>query len=85
MFLGECRTIRWNKVFFTLLSRVLLNSFILYQHNTKKLVKGLTSDFKAGRIKPGRKSVQNPPDRLLYREKDLKQTKLPIGKRKKSL
>ena len=48
-------------------------------------MKGLTTDFKAGRIKPGRKSVQNPPDRLLYRGKHLKQTKLPIGKRKKSL
>ena len=37
-------------------------------------MKGLTTDFKAGRIKPGRKSVQNPPDRLLYREKHLKQS-----------
>ena len=95
MFLDERRTIRWNKkVFFTLLSRVLLNSFILYQCNTEnvpklnrrqfmvKLVEGLTGDFRAGRTKPGRKLVQNPPDRLLYPEKHLKQTKLPIGKKR---
>ena len=36
-------------------------------------------DFRAGRMKPGRKSVENPPDRLLFSEQHLKQTKLPIG------
>ena len=35
IFLDKSGTIRWNKkVFFTLLSWVLLNSFILYQYNT---------------------------------------------------
>ena len=61
MFLDEHRIIRWNKeVFFTLLSRLLLNSFILYQCNTKnvpklnrrqfmvKLVERLTGGFRAG-------------------------------------
>ena len=40
MFLDEHRTIRWSKkVFFTLLSRVLLHSFILYQCNTENAPK----------------------------------------------
>ena len=95
MFLDEHRTIRWSKKgFFILLGRVLLHSFILYQCNTEnapklnrrqfmvKLVEGLTGDFRAGQTTPGRKSVQNPPDRLLYPEKHLKQTKLPIGKKR---
>ena len=72
-----------------LLSRVLVSNFILYQCNTKnvpklnrwqfmvKLVEA--GDFRAGRMKPGRKSVENPPDRLLFSEQHLKQTKLPIG------
>ena len=47
-----------------------------------KLVEGLTGDFRAGQTKPGRKSVENPPDRLLFLEKHLKQTKLPIGKKR---
>ena len=47
-----------------------------------KLVEGLTGDFRAGQTTPERKSVQNPPDRLLYPEKHLKQTKLPIGKKR---
>ena len=35
MFLEERRTIRWNtKVFFTLLARLILNGFTLYQQNT---------------------------------------------------
>ena len=95
MFLDKCITIRLNKkVFFTLLSRVLLNSFILHQCNTKnvpklnrrqimvKLVEGLTCDFRAGLVEPRRKSVENPPERLLFPEKHLKQTKLPIGKKR---
>ena len=44
-----------------------------------KLVEGLTS---AGRTKPGRKSVENRPDRLLFPEKHSKQTKLPIGNKR---
>ena len=35
MFLDEMTTMRWNKkVFFTLLGKLLLNSFIIYQQNT---------------------------------------------------
>ena len=58
MFLDERRTIRWNKkVFFTLLGRLILNSFILYQQNTNhekklnrcnftiQLVEGLIGDY----------------------------------------
>ena len=48
-----------------------------------KLVEGLTSDFRAGWTEAGRKSVENRPDRLLFSEKYLKQTKLPIGKKMK--
>ena len=33
-------------------------------------------------MKPGRKSVENPQDRLLFPEKHLKQTKLPVGKKR---
>ena len=33
-------------------------------------------------MKPGRKSVENPHDRLLFCEKHLKQTKLPVGKKR---
>ena len=36
MFLDERRTLRWNKkVFFTLLGKLLLNFFIIYQQNTQ--------------------------------------------------
>ena len=36
MFFDERRTVRWNKkVFFTLLGKLLLNSFIIYQQNTE--------------------------------------------------
>lgn len=36
MFLDERRTVRWNKkVFFTLLGKLLLNFFIIYQQNTQ--------------------------------------------------
>ena len=74
--------------------RVLLKTFILYQCKTKnvpklnrrqfmvKLVEELTGDFRPGWTKPGRKSVKYPPGRLLYPEKHLKQTKLPIGKKR---
>ena len=34
-----------------------------------KLVEGLTGDFRAGWMKPRKKSVENPPDRLLFPEK----------------
>ena len=34
IFLDKKKTIRWKKVFFTLLGRLVLNSFILYQQNT---------------------------------------------------
>ena len=34
-----------------------------------KLVEGSTGDFRAGWMKPGKKSVENPPDRLLFPEK----------------
>ena len=43
------------------------------------LVKGLTGDF--SQTKPGRKSVESPPDRLLFPEKHLEQTKLPVDKK----
>ena len=48
-----------------------------------KLLEGLTSHFRAGRTEAGGKPVENPPDRLLFSEKHLKQTQLPIGKKKK--
>ena len=58
MFLDNRRTIKWNKkVFFTLLDRLILSSFILYQQNTNhekklnrcnfmiQLVEGLIGDY----------------------------------------
>ena len=36
IFLDERRTVRWNKkVFFTLLGKLLLNFFIIYEQNTQ--------------------------------------------------
>ena len=94
MFLDERRTIRWNKkVFFTLLGRLILNSFILYQQNTNhekklnqrnfmiQLVEGLIGDYRQTRIRPGRKAT-DIPKRLLNPEAHMKQTKLPKGKKK---
>ena len=58
MFLDKKRTSRWKKVFFTLLGRLILNSFILYQQNTNheeklnpcnfmiQFVKGLIGDYR---------------------------------------
>ena len=98
MFLDERRTIRWNKkVFFTLLGRLILNSFILYQQNTNhekklnrpnfmiQLVEGLIRDYRQTRIRPGRKTT-NIPKRLLNPEAHMKQTKLlNKGKKKTAL
>ena len=94
MLLDERRTIRWNKkVFFTLLSRLILNSFILYQQNTNhekklnqcnfmiQLVEGLIGDYQQTRIRPGQKAT-DIPKRLLNPEAHMKQTKLPKGKKK---
>ena len=94
MFLDERRTIRCNKkVFFTLLGRLILNSFILYQQNTNhekklnqsnfmiQLVEGLIGDYQQTRIRPGRKAT-DIPKRLLNPEAHMKQTKLPKGKKK---
>ena len=95
MFLDERRTIRWNKkVFFTLLSRLILNSFILYQQNTNhekklnrhnftiQLVEGLIGGYWQTQIRPGRKAT-DIPKRLLNPEANMKQRKLPKGKKKK--
>ena len=73
MFLDERRTIRWNKkVFFTLLGRLILNSFILYQQNTNhekklnrrnfmiQLVEGLIRDYRQTRIRPGERLLIFP-------------------------
>ena len=57
IFLDERRTIRW-KCFFTLLGRLILNSFFLYQQNTNhekklnqhnfiiQLIEGLIGDYR---------------------------------------
>ena len=45
-----------------------------------KLIEGLAGDYRAGQKSAGQKSVEKPPERLLFPEKHLKQTKLPIGK-----
>ena len=95
MFLDERRTIRWNKkVFFTLLGRLILKSFILYQQNTNhekklnrmnfmiQLVEGLIGDYRQTWIRPGRKAT-DIPKRLLNPEAHMKQIKLPKGKKKK--
>ena len=60
------------------------NSFILCECNTKNVPKlnRRQCDFRADRKKPKRKSVENPPGRLLFPEKHLKQTKLPSGKKR---
>ena len=94
MFLDERRTIRWNKkVFFTLLGRLILNSFILYQQNTNhekklnrrnfmiQLVEGLIGDYRQTQIRPGKKAT-DIPKRLLSPEAHMKQTKLLKGKKK---
>ena len=93
IFLDERRTIRWNKkVFFTLFGRLLLNSFILYQHNGDlpkldrqkfmvKVVEGLIGGFREQRSRPGPK-IKDPPNRLLNPDKHFKQTKLEKGKKK---
>ena len=94
MFLDERRTIRWNKkVFFTLLGRLILNSFILYQQNTNhekklnqhnfmiQLVEGLFGEYRQTQIRPGRK-VTDIPKRLLNPEAYMKQTNLSKGKKK---
>ena len=72
----ERRTIRWNKkVFFTLFRRLLLNSFIFYQHNSDllkldrqkfmvKIVEGLVGDFREQRKRPGPK-IKDDSNRLL--------------------
>ena len=93
IFLDERRTIKWNKkVFFTLLGRLLLNSFILYQCNGDlpkldrqkfmvKVVEGLIGGFREQRSRPGPK-IKDAPNRLLNPEKHFKQTKLEKGKKK---
>ena len=94
MFLDERTTVRWNKkVFFALLGKLLLNSFIIYQQNTEvseklerrnfivKVVEGLISDFRAKQQQLGRKS-KDAPNRMQQPEKHLKQTKLPSRKKR---
>ena len=87
------RTITWNKkVFFTLFGRLLLISFILYQHNGDlpkldrqkfmvKVVKGLIGGFRELCSRPGPK-IKDAPNRLLNPDKHFKQTKLEKGKKK---
>ena len=65
IFLDDRRTIRWNKkVLFTLFGRLLLKSFILYQHNSDLLkldrqkfmvnvVEGLIGSFREECNRPG--------------------------------
>ena len=91
IFLDERRAITWNKkVFFILLERLLLNSFILYQHNGDlpkldrqkfmvKVVEGLIGGLEQRR--PGPK-IKDAPNRLLNPEKHFKQTKLENGNKK---
>ena len=94
MFFDVRITMRWNKkVFFTLLGRLILNSFILYQQNTNhekklnrrnfmiQLVEGLIGDYRQTQIRPGKKAT-DIPKRLLNPEAHMKQTKLPKGKKK---
>ena len=78
---------------FTLLGRLILNSFILYQQNTNhekklnqrnfmiQLVEGLIGDYRQTQVRPGRKAT-DIPKRLLNPEAHMKQTKLPKGKKK---
>ena len=80
-------------MFFTLLGRLILNSFILYQQNTNhekklnqrnfmiQLVEGLIGDYRQTQIRPGKKAT-DIPKRLLNPEAHMKQTKLPKGKKK---
>ena len=82
------------KSVFTLLSRLILNSFILYQQNTNhekklnrhnftiQLVEGLIGGYWQTQIRPGRKAT-DIPKRLLNSEANMKQRKLPKGKKKK--
>ena len=79
IFLDERRTIRWNKkVFFTLFGRLLLNSFILYQHNgdlpkldrqkfVVKVVKGLIGGFREQCTRSGPK-IKDASNRFESRE-----------------
>ena len=89
----ERRTIRWNKkVFFTLFRKLLLNSFIFYQHNGDllklgrrkfmvKVVEGLIGGFREQRNRPGPK-IKDASNGLLNPEKHFRQTKLEKGKKK---
>ena len=85
MFLDERRTIRWNKkVFFTLLGRLTLNSFILYQQNTNH-EKKLNQHNLRITDKPEsdlEDTSTDIPKRLLNPEVHMKQAKLPKGKKK---
>ena len=93
IFLDERRTIRWNKkVFFTLFGRLLINNFVLCQHNSDlpkldrqkfmvKVVERLIGGFREQRSRPGPK-IKDAPNRLLNPEKHFKQPKLEKGKTK---
>ena len=83
------------QVFFTLLGRLTLNSFILYQQNTNhenilnqcnfaiQIIECLIGNYQETQTRPGREGT-DIPKRLLNPETHMKQTKLLKGKKKKS-
>ena len=86
---GQCSGIRF---FFAILSRCLVNAFIIYQQNMSddpkldcrtfivQVVEGFVGNVrKPGNVGRKRSNVALPPIDL---KKHLKRTKLPVGKRK---
>ena len=71
------------EVFFTLLGRLILNSFFCTNKipTMIQLVEGLIGDYRQTQIRPGKKAT-DIPKRLLSPEAHMKQTKLLKGKKK---
>ena len=82
-------------MFFALLGRLTLNSFILYQQNTNhgnilnqcnfaiQIIECLIGNYQETQTRPGREGT-DIPKRLLNPETHMKQTKLLKGKKKKA-